>query len=299
MSKREYIARYMHTINFLRRKGEANFIEISDLLERESHEHGYKYNISQRTFQRDIKEIYTLYGITIECNRSTGAYYIADEEETHSNSHMLETFDLYNALKFSSFYLPLIHFEKRIARGNEHILSLLHAIKNRFLIKFVYFKYYNQEREIRTVEPLLLKEFSGRWYLISRKIGDDNIRTFGLDRMSEIETLRQRYANNKVFQPEKYFENAFGISVPENHEPEKIVISFTKEQGHYIKSYPLHPSQKLFKETDKEVEFELKVYITYELIHELLSYGESITVLSPKSLISKIKKIYQDTLKKY
>ncbi len=292
VSKREYIARYMHIVNYLRRRGEANFAEISELLERESHEQGLKFTISQRTFQRDIKEIYTLYGITIECNKRSGNYFIAEEEETHSNSRMLETFDLYNALKFSSFYLPLIQFEKRAARGNEHIFPLLHAIKNKLLVKFVYSKYYTDDSENRTVEPLLLKEFKGRWYLISRKQGEESIRTFGLDRISDIETLRLKIPAGKSFNAEQYFKDAFGIFVPEKGEAERVVLSFTKEQGQYIKSYPLHHSQKIISESNTEVRLEVCVYLTYDFLHELLSYAENITVISPKKLIDQIKKVY-------
>lgn len=296
MSKREYIARYMHIVNYLRRKGEADFTEISQLLERESQEQGMKFTISQRTFQRDIKEIYTLYGITIECKKSTGKYFIAEEEETHSNSRMLETFDLYNALKFSSFYLPLIHFEKRAARGNEHIFALLHAIRNRLLVKFIYSKFYTDESETRTVEPLLLKEFNGRWYLISRKTGEDTIRTFGLDRISELETLRQKYPASKSFDADAYFNDAFGIFVPVNEVAEKVILSFSKEQGQYVKSYPIHHSQKVIKETNQEIQIELKVYLSYDFIHELLSYGENIKVIGPKLLVNRIKKVLNEAL---
>lgn len=289
----------MHIVNFLRRRGEADFMEISDLLERESHEQGLKFTISQRTFQRDIKEIYTLYGITIECSKRSGKYFIAEEEETHNNSRMLETFDLYNALKFSSYYLPLIHFERRVARGNEHILALLHAIKNRLTIKFIYSKFYTDESELRTVEPLLLKEFNGRWYLISRKAGEDAIRTFGLDRISELETLRQKYLATKSFNPDTYFKDAFGIFVPEKEQAERVILSFSKEQGQYVKSYPLHHSQKIGKETSEEVQIELMVFLSYDFLHELLSYGENLKVLSPKKLISQIKKVNTAVAQKY
>ncbi len=299
MSKREYIARYMHIVNFLRRRGEANYNEIRQLLERESQEQGFKFTISQRTLQRDIKEIYTLYGITIECSKRSGNYFIAEEEETHSNSRMLETFDLYNALKFSSIYLPLIQFERRVARGNEHIFVLLHAIKNRLLVKFIYSKFYTGESEIRTVEPLLLKEFNGRWYLISKKVGEHTIRTFGLDRISEIETLRQKFVLDKNFNPESYFKDAFGIYVPEKEIAERVVLSFTKEQGQYIKSYPLHQSQLILSESDQEIQIELKVFLTYDFLHELLSFGENITVLSPKKLINQIRKVQEEVGRKY
>ena len=299
MSKREYIARYMHVVNFLRRKGEASFAEICDLLEREGNEHGFKFVISQRTFQRDIQEIYTLYGISIESNKSTKKYFIASEEETHNNSRMLETFDLYNALKFSSHYTPFIQFEKRIASGTEHIFALLHAIKNRVVIKFIYQKFYLQQAEHRVVEPLLLKEFKGRWYLIAQNINENNIRTFGLDRMNEIETLRQKFTKPNYFDADNYFKNAFGIIAPSDDKPERVVISFNPEQGRYIKTYPIHHSQKIILENNNQIQFELTVFLTYDFILELLSYGDNISVIVPKRLTTQVKKIYSNALKKY
>ena len=146
---------------------------------------------------------------------------------------------------------------------------------------------------------MLLKEFNGRWYLISRKADEETIRTFGLDRISEIETTRQKFAANKTFNADNYFRDAFGIFVPVNEQAERVVLSFSKEQGQYVKSYPLHHSQKIINESSSEIQFEITVYLSYDFLHELLSYGQDIEVISPKKLITQLKKVYDIMAKKY
>jgi len=68
MSKREYIARNLLIINFLKRS-KATWKEIESHLELQSELESYNYSMSQRTFQRDIKEINTIYGLEIKHNK--------------------------------------------------------------------------------------------------------------------------------------------------------------------------------------------------------------------------------------
>jgi proteasome accessory factor B len=44
---------------------------------------------------------------------------------------------------------------------------------------------------------------------------------------------------------------------------------------------------------------ELFLSITDDFVMELLSHGEEVTVLSPKSLINKVKTIYSNALNRY
>ena len=71
MSKQEYIARYLLIINYLKR-GKATWNDILNHLETQTEIADYKYVISQRTFQRDISEIRTLWNYDIQNNK----YYI-------------------------------------------------------------------------------------------------------------------------------------------------------------------------------------------------------------------------------
>lgn len=95
------------------------------------------------------------------------------------------------------------------------------------------------------------------------------------------------------------FLHSFGIMNLENEKPQKIRLSFAYEQGQYVKNFPLHHSQKVTEEKGDEVLMELYLSITDDFVMELLSYGEEVIVLSPKSLINQVKKIYANALSRY
>ena len=86
MPKENYLSRYSHIVKRLER-GPATFQEIAHYLENQSEIEGIQLVISQRTFQRDIKEIYTMFGYDIQ-NEQKGdkRYYIADTPD-HKQTH--------------------------------------------------------------------------------------------------------------------------------------------------------------------------------------------------------------------
>jgi len=282
MSKLQYTHRYASIIKFLR-KGEATFDEISSYLESESEFHGYDFNISKRTFQRDVEDIRQFYQIDIQYDFSRKVYFIAEDFREPENTRMLEAFDLYNTLNKTQSFADCIHFEQRRPQGTEHFYGLLHAIKNRLLVRFVYKKFWEDESSNRTVEPLVLKEFKGRWYLIAKDKKDDLVKSFGLDRIHALEISKTKFKPDTTLNVRERFKDAFGVINPHNEQPQKIVLSLTPFQAKYIKTYPLHTSQKT---TDKKDEciVELNMYVTHDFVMELLSLGSEAEVLQPKSL---------------
>jgi predicted DNA-binding transcriptional regulator YafY len=299
MSKREYITRYLLIINFLKRS-KATWREIEAHLELQSELESYNYSMSQRTFQRDIAEIRSLYVIDIQNDKSTGYYYIAEQEDTlNNNSHLLDSFNLYNALSLTNNYSEYIQFDSRTPRGTEHILPLLNAIKNKVVIDINYHKFYESESETVAFHPYLIKQFKSRWYVIGVKGESGDMRTYALDRIVKVDTKKKKFTHNKDVDIVGYFKNSFGIIAPNSDKPEKVVFNATIEQANYIRTFPLHVSQKILKTSTVQVTFELTVYITYDLIMELLSYGDEIKVESPKSLIKELTNMYSNSLAKY
>jgi predicted DNA-binding transcriptional regulator YafY len=299
MSKKEYIARYLLIINYLKR-GKATWNDILNHLETQSEIADYNYVISQRTFQRDISEIRTLWNYDIQNNKSTGYYFISeDEEHNNENTHLLDSFNLFNALSLTNNYSDFIQFENRAPKGTEHIYGLLHSIKNKFVTEIQYHKFYESKAESVIVNPYLIKQFKGRWYLLCLKTEINEIRTYALDRILSLDIKKKRFSVSKDFDLVNYFRNCFGIITPDNIKPEKIVFSFNNEQANYIKNYPLHESQKITKSTNDITTFEICVYVTYDLIMELLSYGEEIEIISPENLIKEIVSIHKNILNKY
>lgn len=299
MPKPKYFLRYGFIIQKLRQCKEATFEEIRDYLALQSELSDFDLNISKRTFDRDKSEILSIFNVLIEYNFSKKIYFIRQDEGNEVNDRMLEAFDMFNSLNMSDSNAPYIIFEKRKPQGTEHFYGLLHAIKNRLLVKFTYTKFWDDESSERSVEPYALKESRYRWYLLAKDKKDNIIKTFGLDRISDLEITRQKFVYPKDYNPNNDFRYSFGILTNPGKEPQEVVLSFDPFQGKYIKSFPLHDTQQIIIDDIKELQIKLKVHITEDFIMEILSFGDEVRVLSPKSLINPISKKLLDSLENY
>jgi len=298
MSKRESISRYNLIIKKLR-KHPASFKEISEYLAFESELQEYNFTVSKRTFQRDLDDIRSLYNIDIQYDYSRKVYHIEFDQQPEINERILEAYDTFNALNITDRLSDHIHFEKRGPQGTENLYGLLHAVKNRVQIRFTYQKYWEEELSQRVAEPYALKEFRNRWYVLARDVKDQNIKSFALDRLTNLEITKKRFQFPRDFNTNEHFRYSFGIIGPNDHQPQEVVLSFTPFQGKYIKSLPLHESQQILIDNEEELQIKLKLFITHDFFMELLSYGENMKVLQPDSLIDDLKASLKKVLKHY
>ncbi|HET7115764.1 MAG TPA: WYL domain-containing protein [Hanamia sp.] len=298
MPKETFLPRLSLIIKRLE-KSPATYKQINDYLKDKS-EDGYNYSMSVRTLQRDIRDIYKNYGIEI-VNEKKGEkkYFIKSKSEMEGEvgQRLLESYQMIHIIRAAQDYKKFIFLETRKSNGTEYFGEILHAIKNKKSITFNHYKYWEDIVREKTVHPFALKESQGRWYLLAVDPGEKNLKTFGLDRISDLAISKKSFNDKYDFNIKELFLNSFGIINSENEKPQKIRLSFTYEQGQYVKNFPLHHSQKVTEE-DNEV-IELFIIITYDFVMELLSYGEEVTILSPKSLITQMKKIYTSALSKY
>lgn len=299
MSKKQFLKRYHLIINRLR-KNPASFEEIASHLKKESALDDENYDISIRTFQRDIKEIGSIYNIDIRYNRSQNIYEIEQDENDDRIERLIESFELFSALNLTTQYANHLIPEKRKPLGTDNMFGLLHAIKNQLEVQFVHEKYWesDEEKTNRKVSPIALKEARNRWYLVAKDSGDSKVKTFGLERMSALIILGQK-AEEHHFDVEQHFKHSFGIICDDESKPKKILLSFTPYEAKYIKSMPLHSSQQIITDTEKETIFELFLHPTYDFVMELLSYGKEVTVLEPESLKTEMKTKLFEALQKY
>ena len=298
MSKREYFLRYSLVLKKLQRTT-ASFQDISNYLLRESELLDVDLTISKRTFQRDITETRDIFRVDIQYDASRKVYFIVDDQKPDITSRMLEAFDMFNALNLTNDLESFVHFEKRKPQGADHFYGLLHGIKNHFVIRFNYLKYYEGEISKREVEPYALKEFKSRWYLLAKDLKDEKTKTFGLDRIAELEISKKRFEWPSDFNVNALFRNSFGIINPTDGKCEEVTLSFDAFQGKYIKSFPLHHSQQVLKDNEDETIVKLSVTITYDFIMELLSYGDRVRIISPKTLKNEVCERYSAALKQY
>lgn len=305
MSKRGYISRYLLILKKLKVKPYSTYEELQAYIENQfdylqMQDDNLQIGFSKRTLQRDIKEIRNIFGIDIEFSKSNTGYFISQNETENMNfQRMMEAFDMFNSLNLAQDLTPFIHLEKRRPQGTEHLYGLLHAIKNKLQIKFTYQKFWEEELSRRLVEPYALKEFKNRWYIMAKDSKDNNIKSFALDRLTNLEITNQSYQYPDNYSIEQSYRYCFGIISPNDEKPQDIILSFEPFQGKYIKTLPLHSTQQVLVDNDQEMKIKLKLCLTHDLLMELLSYGDNMKVIEPKSLVDQIKQAHEKAYRQY
>jgi predicted DNA-binding transcriptional regulator YafY len=193
-----------------------------------------------------------------------------------------------------------IQAEKSLGEGGMDFMGpILDAIrsKNKCFIKYQRFN--SEEKKSYIFHPYVLKQYRNRWYVIGYFENRKASGTFALDRIQSLEPLKENFIIDKNFSSENYFKYSFGISVQQNQKPEKIKLSFHPNEAPFIKSQPLHQSQKIVLESEKEFIIELEVWIGFELINSILGFGKQVKILEPLSLQQEIIEHYKNALNLY
>ncbi len=298
MAKQDYIFRYLTVIRKLRSTGSATFAELAEYIREESAEIDRPANITIRTFQRDIQDISRIFHVAISYDFSRKVYFIAEDEQSDFNNRMLESLDTINTLRMAGDIVKFLWFEKRKAQGTHHLHGMIHAIRNRIVLRLTHRKYDGDESTTRDVAPYGLKESRGRWYLVAKDREDKRIKTFGLDRVQDFQLTPGRFDFPEGFDVNRHFRYCFGVINPDDERPEKIILSFDAEQGKYVRSYPLHESQQIITDNEKELRISLKLYVTYDLIQEILSYGDRVEIIAPEKLRDEATRIVRHMMEK-
>lgn len=192
-----------------------------------------------------------------------------------------------------------IQFEESYSTGgNQFLNKLLEAIQMNKKVWFQYGSFRATGKKPRKVSPIYLKEYRNRWYLLSYDGVKKHITTYALDRMEDLEITEDDSDANFEFDTKEYFKYATGITVTQG-EPTKVVLKANPTASKYIDSQPFHHSQKQIEQSNGEITFELKVFLSEEFIRELLSYAGEIEIVQPKELIDTINERFQRALDIY
>lgn len=298
MSKRSALLRYNLIIRKVRNTP-LSYEKLVEFLEVESDIQGYDFKISKRTFQRDLNDIRSIFNIDIQYDYSNKVYYINEESEPEMSDRILEAFDILNSLSIKQHLTEFISFENRQTKGTNNLYGLIHAIKNSLKISFIYKKFTEKNATVRKICPYGIKEFRNRWYVVGYENSHKLIRTFALDRLSELVILKEKFKKPSDFNIHELFKNNFGVMITEENKPEEIILSFTHIQGEYIKTLALHSSQKVLIDDKNELRIKLNLVITHDFIMELLSMGENVVVIKPEHLKKTMTNAHSKALTKY
>ena len=189
--------------------------------------------------------------------------------------------------------------DNALLKGMQFFAGLHDYIRSKQPIEVIYRPYTNPELLQETIHPYFLKQFNSRWFVLGYNPKYDAITNFALDRIISIEKSSQKYIPNTKYDFGEYFNKVIGVTIEEG-EPEEIQIEVDGQQYPYVSSKPMHHSQHLvrYKENGNAI-IQLKVVPNFELKQLILSYGNRMTVLSPKHLRNEILAEIEEILKNY
>lgn len=254
--------------------------------------------LTRASFIRHKDAILNMFGIIIECDLEHGyKYYIANPEVLSNDSierWMLSTLTVNNALSDSVSLKDRIILEN-VPAGEEYLQTLIMAMKANRRVVIIYQRFGAESSE-RTVSPYALKLFHRRWYLLAYT--GRHMATFSLDRMLSVELSDETFEMPADFSPQQYFSEYFGVTADDTPLAH-VVIRASDWAPDYLRTLPLHQSQREISHNDEYADFSLDIRPTPDFIGELISYGESLEVLEPADLCLKICKILKETLNRY
>ena len=292
--------RYIWLLNTLLQEKQMTFEEISRRWQLSNIGDGR--SIPLRTFHQHRTAVEELFGVEIRCNTSNGyKYYIANPEvlkNDKTRKWLLNSFSLSNMITAGHNMKDRILFEE-IPHGTEYLQTIIDAMQQYKELVIDYQPFYGH-RASYTIQPYAMKAYHQRWYIVGYIKELDAIRNIALDRLLEMTITEQAFKLPKGFSAEKYYENTVGIFVNDELSPVKVKLKAYGSQIEYLRSLPLHKSQReTLSKYGEFCVFEYKLCLTPELSSQILAMGENVEVLEPIALREEIISRLNDCLNRY
>ena len=295
------LPKYTWLIETIRRAGKISHKNLSDKWQRHKELSDCR-PLHRATFNRWREAIYDQFSIMIDCQKTGGyLYYIAnpqDIDEDRLKKWMLDSYAVGNVISENLSLKGRILVDE-IPSGRDYLTTILEAMKDNRVLNITYRPFKKSHGYTFPVEPYCVKLFENRWYVLAHNISYDDIRLYGLDRMENIEVSTETFRLPKDFNAEEFFSTAYGIVVGTGEKPERIIIRANEDHKHYLKSLPLHHSQRLIEDTGEYADFELNLAPTYDFVMKLLQVGSMVEVIEPAHLRKTMKGWISDMYQLY
>lgn len=194
----------------------------------------------------------------------------------------------------------IIKFDQNnFLKGLEFITPIYNSILYKKAINIEYKSFKQDISQSIIFHPYFLKQYNNRWYVFGKNDASQFIMNLALDRITAIEESKKKYIPNKSIDFNEYFEDIIGVTLNNEGKVENVVIKVSNELLPYIKTKPIHGSQKLKEQGSSHALISIDVIPNYELESLILSYGEGLEVLHPKLLRDKIKMRIELTFSNY
>lgn len=249
--------------------------------------------LSRTTFHRLKLAIEDMFGIQIECDTTDCHQYFIGNPETLTNnstqSWMLRTLTINNVLMDGLAIKDQLVLEN-IPSGSEFLPVIIEAIKRKKNLMMGYKKFSDSDAYTTLIQPYCLKVFHQRWYLLGKSERKNyKMAIYSLDRMTELNTTDTSFTMDRDFDAENFFNRFFGVFINEDMATERIVLRAYPPMTNYLRTLPLHQSQKEITTTDNYSDFEYYMVPTFDFRQAILKEGSELEVLEPQSFRDEIR----------
>lgn len=296
------LEKYIWLLDTLRRSGGLTLEEVQRAWERSGvNDDGTE--LSVRSFRRYCREIEDRFGLRIRCDRHDFTYHVEEDPagEQGLQNWLLDTLSVDQLLRESQGLRERILFEN-IPSGQRYLGQIIGAMRDGIVLEMRYARFTGEPAYTTWLQPYFVKVFGQRWYVVGPTgRHPSEPRVYALDRVSSLRETPGRFVFPDGFDPAAFFADSYGIFRGEGP-AERIVLRAGEREAKYLRSLPLHASQREVSASevrsllpagvladrgsgaDQPSYFVLRVRPTLDFIQHLLSQGDELEVLAPESL---------------
>lgn len=253
--------------------------------------------IPRRTFIRMKEAIAALFDLHIKYNRSDDKYYIEEgftDRNINIRNFLLSAFSVNQLVSENRDLSDRILLEETPIGSNLFLPEITASMRGNNRLSISYQSYNMQNAREFEIAPYALRYFGHRWYVLARTDFHKELYLYALDRMQAVKLTDKTFQLPPEFSASGHFSHYFGIMVCEG-EIETVLLKVTDTRAQYLRSLPLHHSQR-------EIEpnlFECRLIPAEDFINALRAMGPEVEVLSPAWIREKFLQEAKEMISKY
>lgn len=187
-------------------------------------------------------------------------------------------------------------------RGGKHLAFFLKSIEDFRRVEFQYLAFHADTPKTVVFDPWFLRHYDRRWYVggFSHDPTEGFVRTFPLERIEGTpQSVGWFHDKPPSYDAATYWQNIYGITVPQHGRVEEVVLEFTALQGKYFTSSPFFEPYTIVEDNSEKLIISLRLIPNPDLVQKLASLGSAIKVLSPLALAANMESYHRKALKRY
>mgnify|MGYP001028721854 FL=1 len=278
------VNRYIWLVDTIRRYGRITRPQIDNCWMRSQLSDGRP--MPRRSFANYRRGAEEMFNIEIKCDPSTFEYYIEDDGDDGKTARVTEWLlnsTVTNDVLTNSRDVADRIFLEDVPSARRFLAPVIDALRQHLPVRFDYHSYTRSSPTPGVVlEPYFLKIFRQRWYVTGRNRADKRIKTYALDRMSELSIVADPFRPDPAFDAAAYAAPSFGI-IFDGGKTHRVVLRVDPVQAKYLRALPLHPSQHEYVHDGMSL-FHYDMRITRDLVDHILSLSPGVIVEKPAQL---------------